>query len=111
APPVVSAAAATAPDAAVSPDAAFTTPPAVATTAVPVAASGGSKGRWFLALAVAVVAIGAAIAGFMLLNAKTTPEALAYVPADAAFVFEIRPDLPGDQMEQVGKFIAHFPGF
>ena len=115
--PVVSAAAATAPDAAVSPDAAlspdaaFTTPPAVATTAVPVAASGGSKGRWFVALAVAVVAIGAAIAGFMLLNAKTTPEALAYVPADAAFVFEIRPDLPGDQMEQVGKFIAHFPGF
>jgi hypothetical protein len=87
----------------------FTPPPAAPVT--PVATAGPSKARWFVAIGVAVVAIGAAVAGFLLVNGTSTPEALLYVPGDAAAVVEIRPDLPGDQLEQMGKLISHFPGF
>ena len=85
--------------------------PAAAAPVTAVAAGGASRARWFVALGVAVVAIGAAIGALLLLNAPKTPEALAYVPADAALVVELRPELPGDQLQNLGNFLAKFPGF
>ena len=46
-----------------------------------------------------------------LLGSQPTPEALTYIPADAALVVELRPDLPGDQIQKLGNLLAHFPGF
>jgi hypothetical protein len=106
-PDAVPAAATTTTPATVAPDFA----PAAASPMTPVAAAGGSRTRWFVAIGVAVVAIGAAIAAFLLLNSPKSPEALAYVPADAALVVELRPELPGDQLQQLGNLLAHFPGF
>lgn len=80
---------------------------AVATTALPRA----SRGRWIAAgLVVIAVALGT-IAAFVFLGAKPLPEALRYVPVDSAVVAELRPELPGDQRQHVGNFLAHFPGF
>jgi hypothetical protein len=74
-------------------------------------ASGASRGRWLAAGAVAVVAIGAIGLGAALLGSRPTPEALRYIPGDAASVIEVRMDLPGDQLQKVGNLLAHFPGF
>lgn len=82
-----------------------TAPVAATTTA------GASKARWLVAFGVAGVAIVAAIAAMLLFSRPSTPEALGYIPGDAAFVMEVRMDLPGDQMQNVGNLLAHFPGF
>lgn len=108
-PPVSEPAPATAPDA----EAAGTAPAAVGMTApvVATAAAGASKARWFVALGVAGVAIVAAVAAMLVFSKPATPEALGYIPGDAAMVMEVRMDLPGDQMQNVGNLLAHFPGF
>jgi Protein of unknown function (DUF3352) len=67
--------------------------------------------RWVLALGVAALAVAVAIGGVTLLGAPSSPEALRYIPGDAAMVAELRMDLPGDQMENLGDLLAHFPGF
>lgn len=74
-------------------------------------AAGASKARWFVAFGVAGVAIVAAVAALLLFSKPSTPEALGYIPGDTAFVMEVRMDLPGDQMQNVGNLLAHFPGF
>ena len=76
-----------------------------------VADAGPSRTRWILALGVAGVAVAVGIAAFMLLGASPTPEALRYIPGDAAVVAELRMDLPGDQLQKTGNLLAHFPGF
>ena len=89
-------------------------PVAPAPTSAPVAAPrapGASRTRWAVGLGVAGLAIVGAIAAFVLFGAQSSPEALRYVPGDAAFVAELRLDLPGDQLQKVGNLLAHFPGF
>lgn len=99
--------------------AATTTTPAATTTApaettpvtAPAGPAGPSRARWILAVGVAGMAIAVGIAAFMLLGASPTPEALRYIPGDAAVVAELRMDLPGDQLQKAGNLLAHFPGF
>lgn len=85
----------------------------VADFAAPSAAvrPGSNRARWVLALGAAGLAIAVGVGAFLLLGSRPTPEALRYIPADAAMVAEIRLDLPGDQLQKVGNLLAHFPGF
>jgi hypothetical protein len=83
--------------------------PAVATAPV---GSRGNRARWILGLGLAGIVIALTVGAFLVLNSgPTSPEALKYIPADAAMVAEVRMDLPGDQMQKLGNFLAHFPGF
>ena len=87
---------------------------ATAAPAAPVApvAPASNRGRWAIALGVVAVAIALTVGGLLFLNnGPTSPEALRYVPGDAAAVAELRLDLPGDQMQHLGNLLAHFPGF
>ncbi|HUG30004.1 MAG TPA: DUF3352 domain-containing protein [Candidatus Limnocylindria bacterium] len=85
--------------------------PAGAATPPTVVAPGSNRGRWIIALGVAGVAIAVAIGAMLMMSSPTTPEALRYVPGDSAFVAELRMDMPGDQMQNLGNLLAHFPGF
>ena len=77
-----------------------------------VTAGGGANGaRWAIGLGVAGLAIVAVIAAILALGSRPTPPALTYIPADAVIVVEVRPDLPGDQLQKLGNLLAHFPGF
>ena len=67
--------------------------------------------RWIVGGLVAALAIGATVAAVMVLGAKPVPEALRYLPSDSVFVIELRPELPGDQRQNLGNLLAHFPGF
>jgi hypothetical protein len=113
--PVTEAPAAT--DAPTTAGAGATAAPAAATSsaapigAVTPLAKGSNRGRWLLALGVAGLAIAITVGALLVLNGPATPEALRYVPADAAVVAEVRLDLPGDQMQHLGNLLAHFPGF
>ena len=69
------------------------------------------RARWIVAALVVVLAAGLAAGAGLLLGSRATPEALTYVPADMTLVFELRMDLPGDQLQKVGNLLAHFPGF
>lgn len=92
-------------------------PAASPASATPAAAGGPAiglstaRGRWLVALVVAGGALAVAIAAALLLGSRPTPEALTYVPGDAAVVAELRLDLPGDQLQKVGNLLARFPGF
>jgi uncharacterized protein DUF3352 len=81
------------------------------TEPVVTAAPDPNRLRWAVGLGVAGLAIAVAIAAFIILGSRPAPEALKYIPADAAMVVEIRPDLPGDQLQKLGNLLAHFPGF
>jgi hypothetical protein len=83
------------------------TAPPVATTA----SSGANRARWAIGLGIAGLAIVAVIAAILTLGSRPTPPALTYIPADAVLVVEVRPDLPGDQLQKLGNLLAHFPGF
>ena len=87
--------------------------PAGGGTATPVvtAGAGANRARWAIGLGVAGLAIVAVIAAVLTLGSRPTPPALTYIPADAVLVVEIRPDLPGDQLQKLGNLLAHFPGF
>ncbi|HUQ44129.1 MAG TPA: DUF3352 domain-containing protein [Candidatus Limnocylindria bacterium] len=76
----------------------------------PVASSAG-RGRWIVALGVAGAAIALTVGALFLLGGRSSPEALKYIPNDAAVVAELRLDLPGDQLQKAGNLLAHFPGF
>jgi hypothetical protein len=75
------------------------------------AATAGSRLRWVLALGVVALAAIVAVGAIVVLGSKPTPPALTYIPADAMVVVELRPDLPGDQVQKLGNLLAHFPGF
>jgi hypothetical protein len=88
--------------------------PGVPAGTQPVMAGGGagpSRARWAIGLGVAGLAVVGAIVAFIVLGSRPTPEALKYIPGDAAIVVEVRMDLPGDQMQKLGNLLAHFPGF
>ena len=80
-----------------------------AATAQPVA--GGSRARWAIGLGVAGLAVAAIVAAIVVFGSRPTPPALTYIPAGAVMVVEVRPDLPGDQLQKLGNLLAHFPGF
>ncbi len=69
------------------------------------------RGRWIAAGIVVIAAIAGTIAAFLILGAKPLPEAFRYLPADSVVVLEFRPELPGDQRQHLGNFLANFPGF
>lgn len=94
----------------ITPEAATDGPAPAVAVATP-AQAGPSRARWAIGLGVAGLAIAAGIAAVVLFGAQPSPEALRYIPGDAAFVAEVRLDLPGDQMQHVGNLLAHFPGF
>lgn len=83
---------------------------ASATPAV-TAAGGANRARWAIGFGVAGLAIVAVIAAVLMLGSRPTPPALTYIPADAVLVVEIRPELPGDQLQKLGNLLANFPGF
>src|SRR5512140_3174028 len=70
-----------------------------------------AQARWLIGGAVAAGAVVVAIGAALLLSSRPVPEALKYVPGNAAIVAELRLDLPGDQLQRVGNLLAHFPGF
>ena len=51
------------------------------------------------------------MAAIIVFGSRPTPPALTYIPGNAAMVVEVRPDLPGDQLQKLGNLLAHFPGF
>jgi len=86
-------------------------PAAPASPGAPATTGGASKARWFVALGVAAIAIAVAVGALLFFSKTSAPEALSYIPGDAAMVMEIRMDLPGDQLQAAGNLLAHFPGF
>ena len=80
-------------------------------TAVAGVAGRSSRTRWAVAGLVSVLAIAGTVAAALILGAKPLPEAFRYLPENSVIVAEIRPDLPGDQRQHLGNFLAHFPGF
>ena len=78
---------------------------------MPAAAVGASRTKWLAALGIAGVVLVAGLAALLLFGKTSAAEALTYVPGDAALVIELRPELPGDQLQALGNLLAHFPGF
>jgi len=75
----------------------------------PVVTTGGpgpNRVRWAVGLGVAALAVAVAIGAIIVLGSRPMPEALKYIPADAAAVAEVRMDLPGDQMQKLGNLLA-----
>jgi hypothetical protein len=71
-----------------------------------------SRMRWGIALLVAAVVVGVSAAGAWLLTGRESASGLAaWMPADSVTYEELRFDLPGDQRQKLGTFLAHFPGF
>jgi hypothetical protein len=82
-----------------------------ATEPVNAARPGRSATRWGIALVVVALVVGLTVAAFWMLGAADEPEAYAYIPADSVMVMELRPELPGNQRQNLGTFLARFPGF
>ena len=92
------------------PDAPGATSTAVAGTPPPAAPRG--RQRWVVAgvvglLVVAITALGL----FALVGGPKGSVAAAWTPSDALAYVEVRADWPGDQHQNLGRFLAHFPGF
>lgn len=78
----------------------------------PPAAPARGRWRWLVALLVVALAATATIAGGILLTGARTASTVArWAPADALVYAELRPDLPGDQRDQLAAFLSAFPGF
>jgi uncharacterized protein DUF3352 len=93
-------------------------PPApIATTPIGVAptAAGGprrSRVRWAAAFGIVALIVGVtAVATLSLTGSSPASTVVGYVPADSVAYGELRLDLPGDQRQEVGKFLSKFPGF
>lgn len=68
--------------------------------------------RWVLAAGGSLaVTLAAAVVAAILVGGAGPSGLLARTPADSVAYLEVRFDLPGDQRERVGRFLAHFPGF
>jgi hypothetical protein len=70
-----------------------------------------SRLRWLLAGGAVVAAVAIVGIALAVLGSRPVPAALTYIPRDSDVVVELRPDLPGDQIQRVGNLLAHFPGF
>jgi hypothetical protein len=68
--------------------------------------------RWAVAALVVVLAATATLAGGILLTGSRSVSTVArWAPPDALVYAELRPDLPGDQRDQLAAFLSAFPGF
>jgi hypothetical protein len=68
--------------------------------------------RWVVALLVVALATTATLAGAIVLTGSRSVSTVArWAPADALVYGELRPDLPGDQRDQLAAFLSAFPGF
>jgi hypothetical protein len=86
--------------------------PVMAGAPGPAPASRPASGiRWAIALLVVAVVVGIAAAGAYLLGGTVPSRVLGYVPPGTVAYLELRLDLPGDQREQLGRFLSRFPGF
>jgi hypothetical protein len=72
-----------------------------------------SRARWIVALGSTLLVLVAAVAIVFLSQRGTTETAGGprYMAPDTAFYGELRLDLPGDQRENLGRFLSKFPGF
>ncbi len=71
-----------------------------------------SRGRWAIAAIAALLIVAVSAAGlFALVGASTGSTVAKWAPADSLVYVEVRGDLPGDQRQNLGRFLAHFPGF
>ncbi|HEY3523782.1 MAG TPA: DUF3352 domain-containing protein, partial [Candidatus Limnocylindrales bacterium] len=84
-----------------------------ASTPAPISRPAGRFGlRWAIALVVVALVISASAAGAWFLAGQSGATTLArWMPTDTVAYAEVRLDLPGDQRQQLGNFLAHFPGF
>jgi len=70
------------------------------------------RARMFAAAGlIGLVIVVTAVATLVLTSSSPTSAVLGYVPADSVAYGELRLDLPGDQRQKVGQFLAKFPGF
>ena len=70
------------------------------------------RARWLAAAGLIALVVGAtALITLSLTASAPTSKVLGYVPADSTMYGEVRLDLPGDQRQKVGQFLAKFPGF
>jgi hypothetical protein len=94
-----------------------TTATPVPTTSIQSPPPGGaaprqSRARWLAAgILIAIVVGVTGLATLVLTSSQTTSVVLGYVPTDSVAYGEVRLDLPGDQRQEVGKFLSKFPGF
>jgi hypothetical protein len=99
----------------VAPAVSFEPAPVSATPTAPVEpalAVRPARRRWAVAGLVALVVVALSAAGlFALVGATNSSLVSAWTPADAVVYLEVRGDLPGDQRQNLGRFLAHFPGF
>jgi hypothetical protein len=78
----------------------------------PIGSRGGGRARWAAAAGLLALVIGVTgIAALSLTGASPAADVLGYVPDDSVMYGEVRLDLPGDQRQEVGEFLAKFPGF
>ncbi len=71
-----------------------------------------SRARWAIAGLIALVVVALSAAGlFALVGAQDDAVVASWTPSDAMVYLEVRGDLPGDQQQNLGRFLAHFPGF
>ncbi len=86
--------------------------PTTASVARPVEPGGRFGLRWIVALVVVALVAAASAAGAWYLAGSTGTSSLAgWTPSDSIVYAEARLDLPGDQRQQLGNFLAHLPGF
>ena len=71
-----------------------------------------SRARWAVAGLIALVVVALSAAGlFALVGAQNDAVVASWTPSDSMVYLEVRGDLPGDQRQNLGRFLAHFPGF
>ena len=72
----------------------------------------GARTRWAIAAVAALLIVAVSAAGlFALVGASAGSTVAKWAPADSLAFVEVRGDLPGDQRQNLGRFLAHFPGF
>jgi hypothetical protein len=70
------------------------------------------RARWAAAVGgSAAVIVASAILGAVLVGGAGPSGLLARTPADSVAYVELRLDLPGNQRDALGRFLAHVPGF
>lgn len=82
------------------------------TAAAPGSTSRRGTARWGIALLVTALVVAVAVAGLVFTSTGSSVSRLAgYVPDGTIMYMELRADLPGDQRQNLGSVLAHFPGF
>jgi hypothetical protein len=71
-----------------------------------------SRARWAIAAGIALLVVALSGVGlYALVGAASSSVVASWSPVDALVYVEVRGDLPGDQRQNLGRFLAHFPGF